>query len=191
MKIIHVLFVISVCYLFYIYIYDGTYYVKSLINGNSYKVRPGKDKQKKADLLALLNLKLNTIVNALQNDENYKNNQDVQRLIKNWNKGISIKEIGKMERDAAYVINKRHMSFCLERYDNQADINLMTYVGIHELAHVMSVEIGHDKEFIKNFQFLLNYAKTITYAGEPLYIDLNKMNTADNYCGVKISNSIK
>jgi hypothetical protein len=187
---------IIVFYLFYKYIYDGTVYVKSNIDNREYKVRSKNDKQRKADLLAVLYDKLNTIVNTLSTDPSYTNNPDVQRLITNWNKGVSIKEIGNLENDAAYVINKRHMSFCLEDYDSFEYYNLMTYVGIHELAHVMSVEVGHGPEFIKNFNFLLNYSKQLSYLNpfnlqqEPLYIELSKVNTADNYCGVKIANSM-
>jgi hypothetical protein len=110
-----------------------------------------------------------------------------------------------MENDAAYVINKQHMSFCLQdspffgktKGNNIEDTNLITYVGIHELAHIMSDEIGHGPEFIKNFDFLLNYSKSLMYKDPflnktiPLYIQLNQLNTSDNYCGVLLSNSIK
>ena len=60
----------------------------------------------------------------------------------------------------------------------------------------MSEEIGHGHEFIKNFEFLLNYTKEIIYYDPllkrqiPLYIQLNKLNTSDNYCGVSLENSV-
>ena len=78
----------------------------------------------------------------------------------------------------------------------ESDTNLITYVGIHELAHVMSIGTEHDSEFLTNFQFLLKYASDITYQNpfngvmEKLYIPISELNTADNYCGVKIKNSI-
>jgi len=153
--------------------------------------------EEKADLLAILNIKLNLIVNTLNSSSN-STNVSIQRLIENWKKGVSIKEIGKMESDAAYVINKQFMSFCLPENTAKTldNLNLMTYVGIHELAHVMSNETGHGDEFIKNFEFLLNHAKTLNYYDPiikkdmPVYIQLNKLNTADNYCGVPLVNSI-
>ena len=103
-----------------------------------------------------------------------------------------------MESDAAYVINKQYMSFCLPDSINESidNLNLMTYVGIHELAHIMSSETGHGEEFIQNFQFLLDYSKLLNYYDPilqkevPVYIQLNKLNTADNYCGVPLINSI-
>jgi hypothetical protein len=183
--------------MFYRYVYDGTDYIKSNIDGKSYRVRSSKGKEEKADLLAIMHTKLNLIVNSLKNST-YSTNGNIQRLVQNWEKGVSIKEIGKMETDAAYVINKQYMSFCLPEDTAKTvdNLNLMTYVGIHELAHIMSNETGHGDEFIQNFEFLLNYAKTLEYTDPilkekmPVYIQLNKLNTADNYCGVSLTNSI-
>jgi hypothetical protein len=183
--------------MFYKYFYDGTEYTRSNLDNKLYRVRSATGQQEKADLLALMNLKLNVIVDSFKNS-NYNSNLSIQRLIKNWNKGVTIKEIGKMESDAAYVINKQYMSFCLPENTSKTldNTNLMTYVGIHELAHIMSNETGHGDEFIKNFEFLLNHAKTLNYTDPimnkevPVYIQLNKLNTADNYCGVPLVNSI-
>ena len=183
--------------IFYKYIYDGTDYIKSNIDNKYYRVRSTNGKEEKADLLAIMNTKLNLIVSTLSKSE-HSSNGNIQRLIQNWNKGVSIKEIGKMETDAAYVINKQYMSFCLPENTSKTldNLNLMTYVGIHELAHIMSNETGHGDEFIQNFEFLLNYAKTLNYYDPiikkdiPIYIQLNKLNTADNYCGVSLVNSI-
>ena len=189
--------IVLTCILFYKYIYDGTDYIKSNLDNKYYRVRSKEGKEGKADLLAIINIKLNTIVNSLA-DSNYSSNLNVQRLVSNWRKGVTIKEIGKMETDAAYVINKQYMSFCLPENTSKSldNVNLMTYVGIHELSHVMSSETGHGSEFIKNFQFLLDYSKKLFYfdpllkTNMPIYIQLNKLNTADNYCGVSLQNSI-
>jgi hypothetical protein len=105
-----------------------------------------------------------------------------------------------METDAAYVVNKKYMSFCIQTRKpeyNIDDVNLITYVAIHEMAHIMSEEVGHGPEFVRNFEFLLNYAKKLKYYDNilntylPVYIELNKLNTADSYCGVPLKNSLK
>ena len=179
------------------YIYDGTEHIRSVIDNKLYKVRSTKGKETKANLLALMNLKLNTIVKSLEKSE-YSKNLNVRRLISNWDRGVSIKEIGKLETDAAYVINKQYMSFCLPEDTSSSidNLNLMTYVGIHELSHIMSNETGHGNEFVKNFEFLLNYSKGLKYFDSmandylPVYIQLDKLNTPDNYCGVPLINSI-
>ena len=184
-------------YLFYKYIYDGTEHMISNIDNKSYKVRRGSDKQLRANILAILNGKFTIIINNLKKDPNPS--IAVQRLINNWDAGVTIKEVGNMENDAAYVINKKNMSFCLQKTKNEIvleELNLTTYVAIHEFAHIMSEEIGHGSEFIKNFEFLLNYAKEIVYYDPllkrqiPLYIPLNQLKTSDSYCGVSLENSV-
>lgn len=186
-------------YVFYKYVYDGTEQLTSNVDKRVYRVRKGDDMQVRADILAILNGKFQIIVNNLKNDPAYQQNIAVKRLISNWESGVTLKEIGNMESDAAYVINKRDMSFCLQKTKNQLvleELNLITYVGIHELAHIMSEEVGHGSEFIKNFEFLLNYAKQINYYDPllrrqlPLYIQLDKLNTKDSYCGVNLENSV-
>jgi hypothetical protein len=188
------------------YFYDGTDTFKSTLDGKAYKVRLSKDSQLKADLLAFIKMKLNILVEALSEDSALNNNKAVQRLISNWTRGVSVKEIGYLESDAAYVLNKQDMSFCLQdgpdpgsrtKTTSFEDTNLITYVGIHELAHIMSEENGHGSEFIDNFEYLLNYSKNISYTNpfngkiELLYTPLNQVkNTSDNYCGVKLVNSI-
>ena len=168
-------------------------------------MRNGADKQLRADILADIYLKYNVFINAIRNDQNYNNQENVQRLLYNWDGGVTVKEIGNLENDAAYVINKQHMSFCLQdnpyfgntKSSSVEDTNLLSYVGIHELAHVMSNSIDHGPEFIKNFKFLLNYSKGLIYTNpitkklEPVYIELSQLNTDDNYCGVLLTNSIK
>ena len=195
-----ILIIIYICYEF---IYDGTENYESSIDGKCYKVRRGDSElQQKVDNLAIINLKLNTIVKSLDQSE-YSHLENVIRLIKNWNKGVSIKEIGLMEDDAAYVIDKHKMAFCLRTSPKGGDLeslNLLTYVAIHELSHVMSIETDHGEEFKNNFKFLLNYAKTVEYINpltlqkEYIYVSINPQeNKKDsNFCGVEISNgSIK
>lgn len=198
------LIIVFVCFIRYFY--DGTELFKSTIDNKNYKVRIGENSQLKADLLAFINLKLNTLVEALSKDPTLRNDVPVQRLIYNWSRGVSIKEIGYLESDAAYVINKQDMSFCLQdspepgsrtKTKSFADTNLITYVCIHELAHIMSEESGHGSEFVDNFAFLLDYSKNINYVNpftgetEKLYTSLSSVkNTADNYCGVKLVNSV-
>ena len=187
----------AVIYFFYVFVYDGTRNVKSNLDGRYYSVRNRSNRQIKADLLALIRLKLETIVTSLAASD-YSTNLAVRRLITNWNRGVTVKEIGNLETDAAYVINKQYMSFCLpdDTASSLNKINLMTYVAIHELAHIMSDETGHGEEFVQNFEFLLNYSKGLMYTDPltqkqlPVYIQLDKIKTDDNYCGVPLINSI-
>ena len=205
-------FLILVCFLLifiinYTYIYDDTDWCTSTINNKKYRIRNGpiSIKQIKCNLLANLNDKLDFIIFSLSREQN--KSISINRLLSNWNRGILIKETGSMERDAAYVINKQYLSICLKGFcssincdnntiNNLDNINLLTYVGIHEMAHIMSEEIGHGAEFKANFKFLLEYSKKLKLYDPllkkeyPVYIELSKLNTPDSYCGVSIINSI-
>jgi hypothetical protein len=205
-NVLYGLLIVAAVILFNKYFYDGTQPFRSTIDNRDYKVRLDNNSQLKANLLAFINLKLNILVKALADDPKYKNSEPVQRLIYNWNKGISIKEIGYMESDAAYVINKQDMAFCLQDGPNKrdptkttkfSDTNLITYVAIHELAHIMSDETGHGSEFVNNFGLLLDYSQNITYTNpftnktETLYTPFKQVTgTSDNFCGVKLQNSM-
>ena len=39
------------------------------------------------------------------------------------------------------------------------DENTLTFVALHELAHIMTKSVGHTEEFWDNFKFLLENAK--------------------------------
>jgi len=203
-----IFFVIAgILYLLYKLIFDGTSYFTSNIFNKQYEVRGTtyQIKQIKTNLLGDVYDRLETLISTLRNDQSLQSDIPVQRLITNWNKGIIIKETGNMESDAAYVINKQYMSICLVNFcdstkcnniNSLENLNLLAYVGIHELAHIMSEEIGHSSEFRTNFRFLLNYAKNINYYDKilkstiKLYIDLNDLSTPDNFCGVSVVNTI-
>jgi hypothetical protein len=196
---------ICVAFIFKRFLFDGTVEMMSTIDGKVYRVRNGEYKQRRADLLAFIKLKLTILIETLRKDTQYNMTPSVIRLLSNWDRGITIKEIGIMESDAAYVVNKQHMAFCLQdgpgvgkpvKTTSLEDTNLISYVCIHELAHMMSSESGHGSEFISNFEFLLSYSKGIEYTDpftkkiEPLYIPLNELDTSDNYCGVSLTNAI-
>uniref|UniRef100_A0A6C0I868 WLM domain-containing protein n=1 Tax=viral metagenome TaxID=1070528 RepID=A0A6C0I868_9ZZZZ len=191
--------IITGLFIFYFYVYDGTILVRSTLDSQEYYVRNSSNSQLKANMLSLLNMKLNILVDSLSKEPN--KTIPIERLIQNWNQKVTLKEIGNMETDAAYVINKKYMSFCLKAFNKEPvtleHINLFTYVGIHELAHVMSIEVGHGDEFKINFKYLLDYSKYLKYTDPllnkeiPLYIPLNTLKyTPKDYCGVSIINSI-
>ena len=198
-ELIFVLVLLISLYLFYIFVFDGTISVMSNVDNKYYNVRKGPDLQTRVNNLSLINMKLGIIIESLSKDMKYTTSIPVQRLITKWRYGVSIKEIGRFETDAAYVIDKSSMSFCLRKSPSGGELeslNILTYGAIHELAHIMSIEIGHDKEFQENFRFLIDYSKQLMFNNpltnetEPIYTELSSEESA--YCGVKISkNAIK
>jgi predicted metal-dependent hydrolase len=68
--------------------------------------------------------------------------------------------------------------------NNLIDENTLMFVAIHELSHVASVSIGHNKEFWDNFKFLLKEAKD---AGVYKMVDYSANN--QEYCGMTITDN--
>lgn len=56
----------------------------------------------------------------------------------------------------SYTINKKRIHLCLtDKNGKYYDINMLTYVTLHELAHVTCDEIGHTEKFHKIFNEIL------------------------------------
>ena len=89
---------------------------------------------------------------------------------------------------SSYTINKGEiLAFCLRlKNDNTQfhDEEILDFVIIHELAHVISKSIGHNSEWLSNFKFLLR-----SLAESNLYIPVDYSKKNDNYCGVKVTHN--
>jgi hypothetical protein len=88
---------------------------------------------------------------------------------------------------SSYTINKGDlMVLCLRNSDNQmAELNLLTYVAIHELSHVFSSSMHHNKEFWNNMQFI---EKEAIAAG--VYKWENYAQNPKKYCGITIKSNL-
>lgn len=82
--------------------------------------------------------------------------------------------------DSAYTENKEVITLCLINPDTnkEYDLNTLTYVALHELAHVISKSQGHGSEFRNNFAMLLK-------KGASLGIYDPKKSIPASYCSVK------
>ena len=80
---------------------------------------------------------------------------------------------------SSYTDNKTVITLCLADPDTGAsyDTNTLMYVALHELAHVVSTNIGHGKEFRKNFAALLEQAEALGFYN-------SKKPISTTYCGV-------
>jgi hypothetical protein len=66
------------------------------------------------------------------------------------------------EDDKSYTINKKRVYMCLrDENDNYYPMNMLMYVAIHELAHVLCNEVGHTPKFQTIFKQLLTKAETL------------------------------
>lgn len=130
--------------------------VTSKKDGNTYLVRNLPDKDGAANLLAIIRKKCVKLTKFLA--VKYPNKESVKRLIKNYRPN-NISESSKNSKYTSYSVNKgEKIVFCLRSRDENEELveeNVMMFVALHELAHVMSKSIGHTDEFWSNFKFLL------------------------------------
>jgi len=159
--------------------------VISTVDGNKYCVRDRTKIKEAVNLLAEVVNKMKRLVDYVY--KKYPDDPDVIKLKKNFNPN-KITETLPTSELTAYSENKGDkMAFFLNKTKNTEtliDVNTLTFVGIHELAHTMTKSIGHKQEFWKNFKFLLENAVKI---GIYKPIDYKKEN--QSYCGMTITDN--
>ena len=134
--------------------------IVSTIDGKKYCVRERNNIQKASNLLARTTEKLEYLVENI--GQRYPKRENVKRLVENFSP-TTIKETLPTSEYTAYSENKgEKLAFCLNKKkqnnDNLIDSNTLTFVAIHEVAHIMTASVGHTEEFWNNFKFLLENA---------------------------------
>ena len=160
--------------------------IVSTVDGDKYCVRERSNVQQASDLLAKTTSKMKHLVSFV--DSKYSDKPNVKRLVKKFNPKKIIETLPTSEYTAYSENNGQKIAFCLnkkkEDNNNLIDENTLMFVAIHEMAHVASESIGHNKEFWDNFKFLLKEAKE---AG--LYNPVDYSINNEEYCGMTISDN--
>lgn len=159
--------------------------VKSKIDNQDYIVQNKKDKQVAADTLAIVKQNMIKLVDFCKT--HHKEDARTQRLALKFNPNVVI-EGTEDPKYTTYTLNKgEKMVFCLRTRDNQDtvhDINLLTFVAIHELGHVCTISEGHTPEFDKNFQFLIQQA-----VKSGIYKPVDYRKSPQPYCGIQVTDT--
>ena len=131
--------------------YGEVEYMTSKIDGRDYLVRKLPDGQEAADRLAALNQSLLILVNHMVGK--YPTNKAAIRLHKKFNPS-AVSEGGMENGYTSYSINKgERIVMCIRQKNGEfVDANVLMYVAIHELAHLMTKEVGHPRKFWSNFK---------------------------------------
>lgn len=161
--------------------------IVSNVDGETYCVRERSKLELAADLLAKVTNKCKELVVYVGEKYKDKGDERVRLLVENFDpKRVS--ETLPTSEFTAYSENKgEKIAFCLNRKKEGGqliDLNTLTFVAIHELAHVMTKEEGHKLVFWQNFKFLLENAKE---AG--IYNPVNYKQSPKEYCGMKITDN--
>lgn len=160
-------------------------YVVSSVDGNKYLVRNMDDNIEAANMLAKMRIKLEQLCEIMK--DKYPDDASVIRMNKKFNPD-NITEAGKNNQYTSYSINKgEKIVFCIRHKEDKEELvdeNTMTFVSIHELAHIMTESVGHTDEFWANFKKLLKHA-----IEENLYVKEDYKSNPKDYCGIKVTDS--
>ena len=178
------------------YLYDTFIATKvvSDIDGRKYRVSGAYTNTKDAsNTMANINDFIFNFLKFLRNKfifkkiGTYDEQEFVKRVLKNYNPDVIFENDPKAGEDTSYVINKGdQFAICLRNKQTKKliELNVIMFVAIHELSHIMTVEIGHTTKFWNNMKFILkNSIKHNIY---------KKQNFKDNpapYCGMIITSS--
>jgi hypothetical protein len=133
-------------------------------------------------MLARINNDLTTLVQNVKPEDK----EGVEQL-KEYFDPNNITENGPNGKYKAYSVNKgEQLSLCLRdaKTDEFLDMNIIIFVAIHELAHIMTDEIGHTQKFWDNMKFLLEKAIELN-----VYTPVNYKDDPQDYCGLLINST--
>ena len=162
--------------------------VKSSVDQRVYRVRDLKDKQAAADLLARVRQKMQRLYAFTQ--DKYPDKPQVKQWAANF--VPDPERFAESTPDAehtSYSVNKGEKVYlCLRQREGHdetlMDENVMVFVALHEMAHVITPTIGHGPDFWNNFGWLLKQAEAIQ-----IYHYQDFKSHPVSYCGLHITDS--
>ena len=160
--------------------------IKSTVDGQTYRVRDMPDKQQAADLLAKVRARMKKIYIHLQST--FPDKPQVKRLLQRFQaQPDRILEATPDAEHTSYSVNKgEKVHLCLRQRqggdETLVNENIMVFVALHEMAHMITDSIGHEPEFWNNFGWLLKEAEKI---GAYQYQDFKAHPV--RYCGTNIT----
>jgi hypothetical protein len=161
-------------------------HVKSTVDGKFYRVRDMRDKQQAADLLAKVRLRMKKLYVHLAST--FPDKPQVKRLLQRFEANPErLLEATPDAEHTSYSVNKgESVHLCLRQRqgadENLVNENVMVFVSLHEMAHMITDSVGHEPEFWNNFGWLLKQAENL---GVYQYQDFKAHPV--RYCGTNIT----
>ena len=162
--------------------------VKSSVDGHTYRVRDMPDKLQAANLIASIRKKMSLLYFACI--EKFPNKPQVRQWMRNFKPDADrFIEATPDAEHTSYSVNKgEKVHLCLRQREGHNESlmneNIMVFVSIHEMAHIITPTVGHGPDFWNNFAWLLKQAEEI---GIYEYQDFKSKPVA--YCGLQITDS--
>jgi hypothetical protein len=160
--------------------------VKSSIDGFTYKVRDMPDKQEAADIMARVRIKMNKL--KLHLESTFPDKPQVKQLMRNFEaQAHRFEEATPDAEFTSYSVNKgESVFFCLRQREGKDESlvqeDIITFVAIHEMGHMITKTIGHGPDFWNNFAWLLQEAERVG-----IYQHRDFRAHPVSYCGMKIT----
>jgi hypothetical protein len=162
--------------------------VTSTIDGQTYQVRDMPDKQEAANLIARVRRKIESLYGVVTSK--YPDKPQVRLWLKNFIPDPArFAEATPDAEHTSYSVNKGEKIYlCLRQREgpneNLVDENVMVFVSLHEMAHVITPTIGHGPDFWNNFGWLLKQAEA-----QGIYKYQDFKSHPVSYCGLNITDS--
>ena len=160
--------------------------VVSTVDNQTYTVRDMPDKQRAADTMAKVRIKMNKL--KIHLESTVPDKPQVKQLTRNFEAHSNrFKESTPDAEHTSYSVNKGEaVHFCLRQREGDdeslVDEEIITFVAIHEMGHMITKTIGHEPEFWNNFAWLLQEAERVG-----IYKHRDFRAHPVSYCGMKIT----
>lgn len=161
-------------------------HVKYEYNGKIFKLKPDTEKnlKDKAEILYELKKRMDTLVEYMKHN-NIPDSISANRLSNRF-KNTELRETSLFETNTGYTLNKgKEIRLCLNKIGNyDYNTNIIMFVLLHEMAHIMSNSYGHNEEFTYNMDKIVKTAAKIG-----IYTPIDYSINPVTYCGTYITNS--
>lgn len=187
-------FLILMCFITLFYLFmnanrSEAVYIKSELNNKEYFVQNTDDKEEAAYILSVIDNKITLFKDFLnKNGHLYPQYKPYIDQFNSRVKNMVIYENSQHGNYTSYTINKgEELVLCLRsKKTNQLhDVNLVTYVVLHELSHVACPQINHTPLFTEIFKFFVKLATDIR-----IYSYVNYQLDPVEYCGIPIRENL-
>ena len=190
-QLVFLLCIIIIIYLFTKINNPEGIYIKSDLNNKKYFVQYNDDKYEAAYILSIIDEKINDLKDYFVKNIDKHNDQKIyiEQFCSRINK-LTLHENSLESKYTSYTVNKgEEIALCLRSknnsYGNLHDINLITYVTLHELSHIACPELDHTELFKKIFTFFIEIASNIG-----IYKNINYQIDPKEYCGMIINENL-
>lgn len=168
---------------------SNTTRLRAELDGREYSVQELPNKQEAAERMAGLRQKLVKLRDHYQSEEGLLADPPVARFVERFRDDQMVEnDMG--DNGTSYSENKGEVIVVCLRDKTQpphfpfVDENTLTFVVLHEMAHLMTESIGHTPEFWTNFRRILQDAIAVG-----IYQPQNYARAPVPYCGMMITDS--